>query len=277
MVTVDAVTGKNKIVWQKTAAKLIKEYQVLKESTVAGQYSAIGTVPFNDESTFTDNTSEPSKHSDRYRMMTVDSCGNTSYHSWTHQTIHLMLSPGLPGKFNLSWSPYIGFNYSTYYIYKGSSTENLELIDSIATSKTQYTDNESGVAYYQVAVRREELCDISALKSSGYIYNEAGSNIENTITSYIINDEILETHFELLPNPFDNELVIEYTLGEPSDVSFEIYNLLGMKIYEYKTKHGISGVYRHVIAEESLNNSGNLIIVRLELGGNVYFRKLLKK
>jgi hypothetical protein len=277
MVTVDAATGRNKIVWQKTGGRMIKDYLVQKETTVTGQYAVIGTVPFNDESTFTDNASEPSKHSDSYRMVTFDSCDNISNHSSVHQTIHLILSPGLPGKFNLSWSPYTGFNYSTYYIYKGSSPENPELIDSIAITKTQYTDNESGVAYYQVAVRRDEPCDISALKSSGSIYNEAASNIENTIPSNIDNNKIHETSFVLLPNPFVDELVIEYRLSEPSDVSFEIYNLLGMKVYEFNTKHGLSGIYRHVIDKESLRNAGNLIIVRLELGGKVYFRKLLRK
>ncbi len=276
MVTVDAVTGKNKIVWQKTGGKLTAQYQVLKETTVAGQYSAIGTIPFNDASIFTDNASDPSKHADRYRILTIDSCGNTSYQSWTHQTIHLMLSPGLPGKFNLSWSPYIGFNYNTYYIYKGSSPEGLELIDSIAKTKTQYTDDESGVAYYQVAVRREEPCDISVLKSSGNIYNEAGSNIESTITSNTGNEIIPETSFTILPNPFADELVIEYTLQEPSNVGFEIYSLLGVKVYEFTTKHSTPGPYRHVISEKSLGNTGNMIILRLELGKKVYFRKLLK-
>ena len=199
MVTVDAATGKNKIVWQKTGNMMIKEYQVLKESTVAGQYTAIGTIPFNNESIFIDNTSDPAKHSDRYRLATIDSCANTPGQSNDHQTIHLMISPGLPGKFNLSWSAYTGFDYNTYYIYKGGSPDNLELIDSIAKTKTQYTDTASGIAYYQVTVRRDQPCDISVLKSSGDLYNEATSNVVTTITSNINNNENLETYFELFP------------------------------------------------------------------------------
>jgi hypothetical protein len=277
LVTVDVATGKNMIVWQKTGGKLTAQYQVLKETTVAGQYSVIGTIPFNNESVFTDTASEPSKHSDRYRITTMDSCGNTSYQSWTHQNIHLMLSPGLPGKFNLAWSPYIGFNYNTYYIYKGSSPESLGLIDSIAKTKTQYTDDESGIAYYQVAVRREEPCDISALKSSGNIYSEAGSNIESTIASNTGNEIIPETGFTILPNPFVDELAVEFTLQEPSHVIIEIYSLLGTKIYEFRTNHILPGTFRHVISEESLHNAGNLLIMRIELDKKVYFRKLLKQ
>jgi hypothetical protein len=277
MVTVDVATGKNKIVWQKTAGKLTAQYQVLKETTVAGQYSVLGTIPFYNESVFTDTASEPSKHADRYRILTIDSCGNAPSPSGDHQTIHLVLSPGLPGKFNLSWSPYIGFNYNTYYIYKGSTPESLELIDSIAKTKTQYTDDESGIAYYRVAVRREEPCDISVLKSSGNIYSEAGSNIESTLTSNTGSEIIPETSFAILPNPFVDEVFIEYTLQEPSDAGFEIYSLLGTKIYEFRKNNSIPGTYRHVISEESLHNAGNLLIMRIELDKKVYFRKLLKQ
>jgi hypothetical protein len=277
MVTVDMAAGKNKIVWQKTGGKLTAQYQVLKESTVAGQYSVIGTIPFNNESVFTDTASEPSKESDRYRIATIDSCGNAPSNSGYHQTIHLILSPGLPGKFNLSWSPYYGFNYNTYYIYKGSSPENLELIDSIARTKAQYTDDESGIAYYRVAVRRDEPCDISVLKSSGNIYSEAGSNIESTVTSNTGNEIIPETGFTILPNPFADELAVEYTLQEPSDVIIEIYSLLGVKVYEFTTKYSTPGSYRHVISEESLHNAGNMLIMRLELDKKVNFRKLLKQ
>jgi hypothetical protein len=115
------------------------------------------------------------------------------------------------------------------------------------------------------------------LKSSGTIYSEAGSNIESTITSNTGNEIIPETGFTILPNPFADELVIEYTLQEPSNVSFEVYNLLGVKIYEFTTKHSTPGSHRHVISERSLGNAGNLIILQLELGKKVYFRKLLKQ
>jgi hypothetical protein len=275
MVTVDAATGKNKIVWQKTGNMMIKEYKVLKESTVAGQYSEIGTVSFNNESVFIDYDSDPAKHSDRYRLATIDSCANTPGQSSDHQTIHLMISPGLPGNYNLSWSAYIGFDYNTYYIYKGSSTDNMILIDSIAKTKTQYTDTASRIAYYQVAVRRDEPCDISVLKSTGDIYYEATSNIVNTVSTDINNNESSETYFELFPNPVTDELVIVYSLLKPSDVEIEIYNLLGMKIHEFRRHHNNSGTFRYIVKKEFLLKTGSINIVSLKLNGKVYYKKII--
>jgi hypothetical protein len=275
MVTVDAATGKNKIIWQKTGSVMIKEYKILKESTVAGQYSEIGTVPFNNESVFIDYDSDPAKHSDRYRLATIDSCANTPGQSSDHQTIHLMISRGLPGTYNLSWSVYTGFDYNTYYIYKGSSTDNLELIDSIARTKTQYTDTASGIAYYQVAVRRDQPCDISVLKSTGDLYCEATSNIVNTVATNINNNESFETYFELFPNPVSDELVIVYSLSKPSDVSIEIYNLLGMKIHEFHRYHNNSGIFRYIVTKDILLNTGNIKIVKLKLNGKVFYKKVI--
>jgi hypothetical protein len=275
MVTVDAATSKNKIVWQKTGNMMIKEYKVLKESTIAGQYSEIGTVPFNDESVFIDYDSYPAKHSDRYRLATIDSCANTPGQSSDHQTIHLIISPGLPGNYNLSWSAYTGFDYNTYYIYKGSSPDNLELIDSIAKTKTQYTDTASRIAYYQVAVRRDEPCDISVLKSTNDIYYEANSNIVSTVATNINNNENSETYFELFPNPVTDELVILYSLIKPSDVEIEIYNLLGMKIHEFHRHHNNSGAFRYIVKKELLLKTGNINIVKLKLNGKVYYKKII--
>ncbi len=277
MVTVDAATGKNKIIWQKTGVMMIREYHILKETTVAGQFSKIGTVPFNNESVFIDYGSDPAKHSDRYRLATIDSCANTPGQSSDHQTIHLMISRGLPGTYNLSWSAYTGFNYNTYYIYKGSSIDNLILIDSIARTKTQYTDTASGVVYYRIAVRREQSCDISVLKSTGELYLEAGSNIVNTISTDINNKENQETSFTVYPNPFIDELDIEYSLSKPSDVNIEIYNLLGTKVHEFHRYHNNSGTFNYIITKELLRNSGKINILKLTLEGKVYYRKIINK
>jgi hypothetical protein len=277
MVTVDVATGKNKIVWQKTGNVMIKEYQVLKESTVAGQYMAIGTIPFNDESIFIDYDSDPAKHSDRYRLATIDSCANSPGESSDHQTIHLMISRGLPGTYNLSWSAYTGFDYNTYYIYKGSSADKLERIDSIARTKTQYTDTASGIAYYQIAVRRDQPCDISVLKSSGDLYHEATSNVVNTVATNYNNNKYQETSFVVYPNPFVNDLVIEYSLSKPSDVNIEIYNLLGMKVHEFHRYHNNSGTFKYIINRELLRNSGNVNILKLKLEGRTYYTGIIIK
>ncbi len=275
MVTVDTETGKNRIIWERTNGLNIKEYQVLRETTVAGQYSAIGTVPFNEESVYTDNSSNPSTHADRYKLVTIDSCDNISDESGEHRTIHLQISPGLPGTYNLSWSEYTGFDYSTYYIYKGHSPDNLLLIDSIASSQTQYTDTASGISYYQIAVRKTEPCEPSLLKST-VPKNEARSNMKNTIVVQL-SEEHVNPQIHISPNPFDEQFNIEYTLSAHSDVNIEIFNIIGEKLYEDNIKHSAPGTFDYTVTSVRLQNSSNIFIVKIRIDNNVYIEKVIKR
>ncbi len=78
VVTVDSATGKNLIVWEKTMGGNIQSYNIYKESTQAGVYYLIGTQEFNVLSVFTDSLSDPAIRSWRYKISSVDSCGNES-------------------------------------------------------------------------------------------------------------------------------------------------------------------------------------------------------
>ncbi|NJK86649.1 MAG: hypothetical protein HC906_12460 [Bacteroidales bacterium] len=157
MVTVDSKHNKNKIIWCNPGNTGFKENQVMKETTVAYEFSQIGTLPGN-KNFFIDMESDPSREANRYSINSVDSCDNiyTGYNY--HQPIHLQVSQGLQGNLNLSWSPYSGFYYGTYYIYKGNTKNSMVLFDSVASTITQYTDKAIGVKYYQVAVRRNSPC-----------------------------------------------------------------------------------------------------------------------
>jgi hypothetical protein len=77
-VSVDDSNNENKIEWSKSENKDIIEYQILKESKVANQYDVIGTVAYDAVNFFIDENSNPSKYADRYKLLTVDKCGNVS-------------------------------------------------------------------------------------------------------------------------------------------------------------------------------------------------------
>jgi hypothetical protein len=275
MVTVDAATNKNKIIWQKNYDTKIRSYQVLKETTVAGQYAQIGTVSVSSENIFIDTTSQPSRYSDRYALITTDTCNSQSTLSDPHQPIHLQISQGLPGTYNLSWSPYIGFGYSTYYIYKGKSVNQMELIDELASSKTQYTDTSSGLSYYRVTVRKDDPCMISDKKASDSQYDETGSNVVNTLATEILPIEN-QMPFQVYPNPFNDELIVEMEIANPHRISIEVYNALGVKIYEYKQEVVAAGNFRHIIHERDIPDISEMNILRLEAGDQTYFLKIIK-
>ena len=275
MVTVDAATNKNKIIWQKSSDKRIRDYQVFKESKVAGQFTQIGTVPVSMESTFTDTASQPSRFADRYALVTLDTCDGQSALCDAHQPVHLQISQGLPGNYNLSWSPYIGFGYSTYNIYKGKSVDQMVLIDELASSKTQYTDTSSGLSYYRVTVKKDVPCILSDQKSSGSEYNEAGSNVVNTLATEIISTGI-PMPFRVYPNPFDDKMVVEMETTVPQRITVEIYTILGVKIYEYTQEVAAAGNFRHIINDRDIPDISAMHILRLEAGDQTFFLKIIK-
>lgn len=277
LVTVDAISGKNEIVWSKTPGKHIKEYKVKKESTIAGQYVILDTILNTESSVFIDNSSEPSKHADRYILTTIDSCDNESVPSNVHQTIHLAINQGLPGTYNLIWTPYIGFNYNTYYIYKGSTPGNLKLIDSLASTYIQYTDSADGVAYYQIAVRKSSPCFTSNRKSGNEPISQSVSNLDDNLKFVKLNSAIMDIPFTVHPNPFIDELVIESYISKPAILKIELYNVLGMKIYEYSSNKLISGNYKKVIQINDIKKVTEINILKVAIGDKTYYIKTVKK
>ena len=141
MVTVDTATGANLVVWNKEQNLGISEYVIYKETSSLNVYQLIGTVPFDSLSQFIDTASNSSVHSYRYKLRTIDSCGNYSEFLAHHKTIHLVSNVGLNNTVNLVWDDYIGFAYVTFYINRYQPTTGWEVLDSVAANIHSYTDN----------------------------------------------------------------------------------------------------------------------------------------
>ena len=272
MVTVDAYSNKNKIIWTGSEDGNIKEYIICKESDITGKYVSLDTVPANFESIYTDTSSQPSKIADRYVLMTVDTCGNVSNYSAPHQSMHLQLNLDAADNCNLSWSPYIGISYDYYNVYKGSSINTMERIDVVADTYTQYTDTCSGVSYYQIAVR--QTCSTSSMKSTQETYTEAKSNVVYSLSSDV-NESQFDTQINVYPNPFVKEFTAEFTNDKIQAVCVEVFNMLGVKVYEYRNQSEAPGVVRHVIQTNEINNS-EILLIKIELNGKHYISKILK-
>jgi hypothetical protein len=131
VVTNDPYTGKNLIAWERTKGKRTAYYNIYRETTAAGIYEKIGSLPFDSVSVFVDDNSNPKQRAYRYRISAVDSCNNESELSKPHKTLHLTVNAGVGGQINLIWSHYEGFPFQTYRIYRGTHPDSLKLIDSI--------------------------------------------------------------------------------------------------------------------------------------------------
>jgi hypothetical protein len=276
LVTVDPSTNKNMVVWEKSSGHDIKEYNILKETSVGGTYSVIGTVPFSDNSIFTDPNTNPSQSATRYKLAAIDSKSYETGQSEFHQTIHLSINQGLPGCYNLIWTPYIGFEYFTYYIYRGSAQNNLQLIDSIANTYNQYSDTVAGIAYYQISVKKENPCIISSTQPAEDQKVYSVSNLEDNLNYVSANDIIFDQKFQLYPNPYNDELVLEGILNKMSLFKISIYSILGEKTYE-SISYQKGGTFKIIFSKQDLEKTMDMSILKIEFDNQIYFKKIIRK
>ncbi len=230
MLTVDSLTGKNQVVWNKTSGKQTMEYQIFKETNVAGQYAQIGTVPYLNMSVFTDVNSVPQQQPDRYKIAVVDSCGNVSDTSDLHRTIHLQSSFGSSGEVNLSWTPYEGRTVLTYEIYRWISAGNLVQIGSVSGASNTFSDLNPPVApivnYNVRAIFSGDVCAPAVGKTSSY--ESARSNILDQ-TGIGMPDLPWKGLARMFPNPTNAVVRIEVP---EAGFMIRVTNLLGQVIHQ---------------------------------------------
>lgn len=147
VVTVE--NGKNKLIWEPNLE--MKEYNVYGEDT-QGRLGLRATIGADEPGEWVDQESDPRIRSYRYYIRSVDSCDMESDYI-VHKTMHLTINRGISNCWNLIWSKYEGNLGPVYYIYRGTSPDNLELIAEMpAGDNTSYSDYDApdGDVYYQV-------------------------------------------------------------------------------------------------------------------------------
>jgi hypothetical protein len=154
LVNIDAVTGKNKIVWDKDNANLtsdLTEILVYREGSRYNRFDLIGSVsPGAGE--FIDLASNPQITTSRYRIACNTAYGVASAPSVPHRSTHLMLNKGVGAAINLMWTQYEGGVIESYRVYRGASPESLSLLTEVSGNVNSYTDltPPDGLFYYAI-------------------------------------------------------------------------------------------------------------------------------
>jgi hypothetical protein len=210
MVSVDSATNKNILFWETPASSGIDSVFVYRETDITNEYKKIGSLGINNPGSFIDFGSFPLVQSNKYVLAVLDSCGSTSAYSVPHKTIHLSINQGQNDNWNLIWEPYIGFDVSTYRIYRGTAEGVMALIGTTSGSSTQYTDFSAplGNVLYQIEVINPTVCNISGLKSTQVVLNKSRSNIASNWATIVQNPK-LNNSYSIYPNPFRTSLHIE--------------------------------------------------------------------
>ena len=177
VVTVDTFTySMNEIIWTKPSPAMgIASFNIYRD--IIGTYTFVGNVPIDSLSMFQDTTNNinPNITSYRYKITSVDSCGNESDTSDFHETIHLQTSIN-GSTIDLLWDNYEGFGFTHYNIMRDSTVlDNWEQIDQVTNNNFTYSDinpPQTNSLRYRVDVRMSTICVATKTKN----YNSSKSN-----------------------------------------------------------------------------------------------------
>ena len=226
IVGVDPVTNNNIIVWERPQSTAIDSFFIYKESNQTGVFNKIGGIAYADTTLFVDYSSNTAVQAYRYRLSLLDSCGTESSSGSMHKTIHLTINQGMGTTWNLMWSHYDGFPYTSYNIYRGTSPTNLSLIATVASNLNSYTDLNApaGALYYQIEVISNVICN--PIKTLSFI-NSSRSNIVDNLQVPI--SKIEENTINVYPNPTTGNITVALNKYYQT-VSVKTYNITGQLI-----------------------------------------------
>ncbi|MBU0487204.1 MAG: T9SS type A sorting domain-containing protein, partial [Bacteroidetes bacterium] len=270
MVTVDSLTRKNLIVWEKPATNDISHYNIYKETTISNYYIKVDSVLYDSLSAYLDLNSNPRVRSYRYKISTVDVCGNESEKSPIHKTLHLTINQGLGQMINLLWDYYEGFTYSTFYIHRHLNSTGWVIIDSLPANLTSYSDTppNNGGLFYQVGVAKMEgICLANKTDVSGGPYSQSLSNLDDTysIDTYVKLVDRKEMGVQIFPNPYQHYTTLEVSLEKESPLQIEIFNILGKKVTDVCNCKQPAGKHLFEIGgEEGLPVGTYLVVVKTD-------------
>ncbi|RUT73140.1 two-component regulator propeller domain-containing protein [Ancylomarina longa] len=235
--------NKNEIVWERRNGFGIDSYNVYKESNAASQYELLANVPFDEISVFKDQDSDPTSRSHTYAISVVDVCGLESDKSEAHRTMLLQASYGVNGAINLAWNKYLGLDFDTYYIYRGTSVDQMELLTSISDSESKYIDNnapEEEFLYYVLQIEAPDVCEPNVLKSSFEEYGVSRSNTidaGNKVTGIKDKDEMVDA-ITIYPNPMVDRSYAEFKNSDFKEYTLSVIDSRGSVVY---LQRGITG------------------------------------
>lgn len=216
MITFDTSSQKTKLIWEKQPDNNVGGYLIYRSASQGALMDSIGFVPEILPSEYIDYDSHPLQYAEYYKVVPVDSCGNRySINLYYRSTAgFLQTYPSGNNTVNLNWNTFGTLDAYTYYepvlyIHRGTSAQNMQIIDTIPVGVLNYTDISAppGQQYYAIERRRFSPCDPLRLSTSSTPYTSSMTNPSvATVTGIpVISDEDL---IEINPIPVIDMLTV---------------------------------------------------------------------
>lgn len=270
VVTVDTALQKNLVVWEKETTTGIVSYSVQKETNQNNVYAEIGVVSYDSLSVFVDTLSDPSQSANRYKILTLDTCGLYSWEAavTAHKTIHLASSIGLNGVVNLMWNQYEGLPLLTYNIYRGQSISTFNLLASVASNIVSFTDNFPvlGANYYFIEAVLPDSCTPFRDGLTGSFSNFT-SQTATSVSEYDFNNQV-----SISPNPGNGTFIISFYNSSFRSADIKLFDAIGQLVFRLD-KNELSANNQIVINAGSL--ASGVYLIQIDAPKNRLTKKLV--
>lgn len=237
---------KNNIAWVKQVNANIVYYNVYRSNGNSdSNWELAGNVDYNSDSYLNDLNSYANIQSYKYRISAVDKCGNETFSNIIFRTIYLQFKGSIDGCNTIEWNPCDGMNVTTYRIYKGTTTSNLAVIDSVGASTTSYNNynNSQNIAYYRVEANGLAI-DTFSLQINKMTPVKATSNYVNSFSNITTNnyDSFLNSfeneNLQIYPNPLKIESLVKFPYDPAQHYQLVILDVLGNIVYKQSVLSG---------------------------------------
>jgi len=244
LVTVDSamLNTQTYVAWTKPVTTNIDSFRLYRK--ISSVMTPLVTLSYTANTTYNDNANgvSPSTMAHEYALSTFDTCGMESALSAIHSTIYLGAPAfSLPAKFDLSWTDYTGFTFTSYEIWRtvdgGTTWSKLNTV-AFAAPNT-YSDGPSPApplnSRYRIRATPSANCP-----TGGDIFKYSLSNVTGDFTG--VSEVSLNNWLKVYPNPNHGTFSVELS-GSGFEVSaVKVYNMLGEVVYHSAEKNKVSEV-----------------------------------
>lgn len=271
MLTVDTSLIYNMVVWEKDITQpSIAGYKIYREMSTYGVFEMVADRPYGLESFFQDNDASPLDRSWRYKISAYDDCGNESYASDVHKTIHIVTSTSDLITYDISWDDYEGMNYASVDVMRFDSINGWVNIGNVLYGTNTISDvpTETIGLDYMAEFNLASPCTSTKAQD----HNSSRSNKTNTSfdpggSTLVIKDEDLG-YVSVYPNPTKD--IVTLHVDQPDLFqSYEITNLNGEVIFA-----GTIFTNNTQISTEEL--AAGIYMIRLISTDKIIVEKLMK-
>ena len=226
MVSVE--NGQNLVVWEEIENTNVQNYRIYRENGQTDTYELLATVPASRGNAYEDLTADPSARDYRYKVTAMDVCQGETPMSEPHKSIHLTANRGTGNSWDLVWTPYEGMAFANYKLYRGTANNNLQVIATLPSTATSYTDlnDVTGPLFYQIEVEMNGSC---VRHTRDVTYNGARSNLFYNGENVYIDTAVLACEeYEWLDSTYTQSGV--YYKVYTSELGYDVHAVLHLNI-----------------------------------------------